>query len=203
LQAEIDTLHHLQFNEAMLLARSLGRKAVVTALAAGGFISFYEVTMLDSQHIPWAAQDTLKDVSPAAPGARLPFTVTAYCKGLVTSAGVAAQAGVAASDPAVLPLGSIIEMDVDGSRYDGIYSVVDTGPAVQGRELDIYMWSCYEALDFGRQPARVTVLRLGWNPKATTPSFMQRLFKRPEPPREPPPIPSRPLSIQPTEELRK
>jgi hypothetical protein len=33
------------------------------------------------------------------------------------------------------------------------------------------------------------VLRLGWNPRATTPSFFDRLFKRPEPP----PLPSRPL----------
>jgi hypothetical protein len=25
---------------------------------------------------------------------------------------------------------------------------MDTGPAVQGREIDIYMWNCGEALDF-------------------------------------------------------
>jgi len=29
------------------------------------------------------------------------------------------------------------------------------------------MWNCNEALDFGRQPIRLTVLRLGWNPKTT------------------------------------
>jgi hypothetical protein len=67
--------------------------------------------------------------------------------------------------------------------------VMDTGPGVQGRQLDIYMWSCNEALQFGRQAARVTVLRLGWNPRATSPGFMDRLFRRPEPE----PLPSRPL----------
>ncbi len=118
----------------------------------------------------------------------------------MTAAGVAPQSGVAASDPALLPLGSIVELDGDNEKYDGIYSVVDTGPAVQGREIDLYMWSCHDALKFGRQQVRLTVLRLGWNPKATTPSFMQRLFWRSEPPREPDPLPSRLLPIPPDSE---
>jgi len=46
-----------------------------------------------------------------------------------------------------------------------------------------------QALQFGRQAVHVTVLRLGWNPKATTPGLMDRLFTRPERP----PLPSRPL----------
>ena len=179
----------------MIIAASLRRKALVTAVAAVSFVSLYEVTMLDS-HAPWGPGAVI-DARPPAPGARLPFTATAYCKGLVTAAGVAAQSGVAASDPTLLPLGSIVELDADNERYDGIYSVVDTGPAVQGREIDIYMWSCHEALKFGRRPVRVTVMRLGWNPKATTPSFMQRLFRRYEPTREPDPLPSRLLPIIP------
>ena len=42
------------------------------------------------------------------------------------------------------------------------------------------MWSCNEALKFGRRPIHLTVLRLGWNPRATTPSFLDRFFKRPD-----------------------
>ena len=38
-----------------------------------------------------------------------------------------------------------------GERYNGIYTIMDTGPAVQGRHIDIYMWSCNEALEFGRR----------------------------------------------------
>jgi hypothetical protein len=68
---------------------------------------------------------------------------------------------------------------------------MDTGPAVQGRQVDVYMWSCNEALQFGRRPIHLTVLRLGWNPRATTPSFLERFFKRPAPP----PLPSRPLPL--------
>ena len=60
---------------------------------------------------------------------------------------------------------------------------------MQGRELDLYMWSCNEALQFGRKPIHLTVLRLGWNPRATTPSFLDRFFKR----SEQQPLPARPL----------
>ena len=57
---------------------------------------------------------------------------------------------------------------------------MDTGPRVQGRVLDLYMWSCHEALAFGRKQIEVTVLRLGWDPNASTPSLIDRLFRRRE-----------------------
>lgn len=181
----------------MALARSFWRKVLVTAAAAAAFVALLEVTMLDSQDLPWLGPGVANDVSSApSPGARLTVAATAYCKGLVTSAGVAAQSGVAASDPSLLPLGSIIEVDAPETKYDGIYSILDTGPEIKGREVDLYMWSCVEALQFGRRPARITVLRLGWNPRATTPGFMERLFKRP--PQKAEPLPSRPLPILPS-----
>ena len=98
------------------------------------------------------------------------FAATAYCKGTTTASGVNVRTGIAASDPDLLPVGSVIQVDRLGERYNGIYTIMDTGPAVQGRQLDIYMWSCNEALELGRRDAAVNVLRLGWNPKASTPS---------------------------------
>ena len=182
----------------MILVGSFWRKVLVSAIAAGGFVLFYEVTMLDSQNFPWLRPVSAESVTlPPAPGLRVSFGATAYCKGLVTAAGVAAQTGVAAADPSLLPLGSVVQIDAPEAKYDGIYSVVDTGPAVQGRQIDIYMWSCHEALKFGRRPVHLTVLRLGWNPRATTPSFMDRLFKRPDGQNGPTPIPSRPIPIVP------
>jgi len=181
----------------MVISGSFWRKALVTVIAAVAFVSLLEVTMLDSQNLPWLRPGVANDVSSApAPGARLTVSATAYCKGLVTSAGVAAQSGVAASDPSLLPLGSIVEVDATDTKYDGIYSILDTGPEIKGREIDLYMWSCFEALEFGRRPVRITVLRLGWNPRATTPGFMERLFKRSQPTAEP--LPSRPLPILPS-----
>jgi 3D (Asp-Asp-Asp) domain-containing protein len=177
----------------MVLGRSLRLKVLVTAIAACGFMGLYEVTMLDSQNLPWLRPHMAESAGPPFPGVRLFFSATAYCKGLVTSAGVAAQAGVAAADPAVLPIGSVVQIGAPELRYDGIYSILDTGPTIQGRQVDLYMWSCNEALRFGRRPIRLTVLRLGWNPKATTPSFMDRLFRRPDASPQPEPLPSRPV----------
>jgi hypothetical protein len=64
---------------------------------------------------------------------------------------------------------------------------MDTGPAVQGRIIDLYMWSCKEALAFGRKQVEVEVLRLGWNPNASTPALIDRIFRRPA--RRPAPVP--------------
>jgi 3D (Asp-Asp-Asp) domain-containing protein len=174
--------------------QSLWRRVLVTVLAAGGLASVYQVTILDSRY---AMRDggTASAAAPPLAGERMPFEATAYCKGLLTTSGVAAQSGIAAADPAILPVGSVIQIDSADGRYDGVYTVLDTGPSVQGHEIDLYIWSCNEALRFGRQPIHLTAIRLGWNPRAVTPSFVERLFKRPQP--EPAPLPARPLPLSP------
>jgi 3D (Asp-Asp-Asp) domain-containing protein len=179
-----------------MLAHSFWRKALVTVIAAGGFASFYEVTILDSKFGSHAAP--VQPARPVAPGDRLPFTATAYCKGITTTSGVAAQSGVAAADPSLLPGGTVVKLDNSNPRYDGIYTVLDTGPSVQQRQIDLYIWSCNEALEFGRRPVQLTVLRLGWNPHATTPRLLDRIFRpsREEP--GPAPLPSRPFPQEPT-----
>ncbi|HEX8030685.1 MAG TPA: hypothetical protein VF491_19570, partial [Vicinamibacterales bacterium] len=60
------------------------------------------------------------------------------------------------------------------------WTVMDTGPAVRGRSVDLYLWSCKEALDFGRRKVRLTVLRLGWNPENSIPGMVDTLFRRRE-----------------------
>ncbi|HEY7290271.1 MAG TPA: 3D domain-containing protein [Vicinamibacterales bacterium] len=161
----------------MIISGSIWRKSVVTVVAAGAFVSLYEVTILDSRYAARLAT-TREQTAMPEPGARLAFSATAYCKGMTTTSGVAAQTGVAAADPELLPVGSVVELDGLPLKYNGIYSILDTGPSVQGRQLDVYMWSCNEALEFGRRVAHITVLRLGWNPRATTPTFFDRLFRR-------------------------
>jgi 3D (Asp-Asp-Asp) domain-containing protein len=142
----------------MVLSRSLWRKLLATAIAGITFVLLYQATVVDSRTVPAATPTVI------AAGTRLRFTATAYCKGTITAAGTAARAGVAAADPRVLPLGSIIRVEGGPERHNGLYTVLDTGPAVQGRKLDLYMWSCHEALAFGHRPVTVTILRLGWRP---------------------------------------
>ena len=173
----------------MIISGRFWRRTIVTAIAAFGFVSLYEVTALDSKYVARLA--TLREtIARPLPGSRLAFSATAYCKGIVTASGVPVQSGVAAADPEMLPVGSVIEIDSLPQRYNGIYTVMDTGPSVQGRQVDVYMWNCNEALQFGRKPIHLTVLRLGWNPRARTPSFLDRFFKRSATPEL---LPARPL----------
>ena len=148
-------------------------------MAIAAFISTYEVTILDSKYA--ARQAVLRETTALpTPGARLAFSATAYCKGETTASGAGVHSGVAAADPELLPVGTVVDINsAPGSRYNGIYTVLDTGPAVQGRQVDLYMWSRNEALEFCRQPIHLTVLRLGWNPRQTTPTFLDKLFKPP------------------------
>jgi 3D (Asp-Asp-Asp) domain-containing protein len=132
----------------------------------------------------------------------MPFAATAYCKGTTTASGVVARTGVAAADPTLLPVGSVVNIGAGDTRYSGVYTVMDTGPRVQGRVLDLYMWSCHEALSFGRKEVQVTVLRLGWDPTASSPSLIDRVFRRREAARQiPPPDPPPPAGIVPEGEL--
>jgi 3D (Asp-Asp-Asp) domain-containing protein len=128
-------------------------------------------------------------------GTPIRFDATAYCKGETTAAGVAVRAGIAAADPALLPLGSVIQVDTEAPGFSGVWTVLDTGPEIKGRELDLYVWSCHEALAFGRQPVRTTILRLGWDPKSSAPAPLERQFRQREraatPPAETPTPPPR------------
>jgi 3D (Asp-Asp-Asp) domain-containing protein len=161
----------------MFLTRSTGRKIVATATAAVTFALLYEVTTLDSRY---AARQAEVREGGLVPGTRLRFTATAYCKGTTTASGVNVRTGIAAADPDILPVGSVIQVDRLGERYNGIYTVMDTGPKVQGRHVDVYLWSCNEALQMGRRKMHLTVLRLGWNPRNSSPRMVDRLFKERE-----------------------
>jgi 3D (Asp-Asp-Asp) domain-containing protein len=163
----------------MLLSRSTGRKIVATTTAAVTFAFLYEVTTLDSRYAARQAEVRESDGRPI-PGARLRFTATAYCKGTTTASGVNVRTGIAAADPDLLPVGSVVQVDRLDDKHNGIYTIMDTGPRVQGRHIDIYTWSCYEALALGRRNIQLVVLRLGWNPRASTPRFIDRLFRQRE-----------------------
>ena len=169
----------------MIISGSFWAKAFVTVVAACTFAALFEVTTLDSRYAARPATRHEANALPL-PGERVAFSATAYCKGIVTTAGVAVQAGVAAADPEMLPVGSVVEIDSLPAKYNGVYTILDTGPAVQGRHVDLYMWSCNEALTFGRRPIHLSVLRMGWNPRATTVGFIDKFLQRR-------PLASRPL----------
>jgi 3D (Asp-Asp-Asp) domain-containing protein len=179
----------------MLISKSLVRKVVATLGAAVGFVFVYETTIRDSRYA--ARQAWVAEAAPRPSlGSPLSFTATAYCKGETTASGVVVRTGVAAADPALLPVGSVVRIDTPDTRYDGIWTIMDTGPSVQGRTLDLYTWSCNDALKFGRRSVRVNVLRLGWNPQNSEPVGVDSLFLRREKEQADPPLPAR--AVDPT-----
>jgi 3D (Asp-Asp-Asp) domain-containing protein len=83
------------------------------------------------------------------------FTATAYCLKGRTASGSGVRRGIVAADPRVLPLGTRISLNA--GSYSGSYVVADTGGAVKGRKLDIWVPSCSEARRFGRRSVKVSV----------------------------------------------
>ncbi len=165
----------------MLARRELAATVVVDAV----LIVFF-ITIRDSTEEVFVASGRPRL------GSALHFEATAYCKGATTAAGVAVRTGMAAADPALLPLGSVVQVQTPVARHNGIWTVLDTGPEVKGRELDLYMWSCNDALAFGRQTAQVTILRLGWDPQNSAPAGVEELFRRRERARPVSPAPATP-----------
>ncbi|GAF23028.1 cell wall-binding protein [Bacillus sp. JCM 19047] len=84
---------------------------------------------------------------------------TAYCEGCsgVTRTGIDLRANpnqkVVAVDPNVIPLGSRVYVEGYGEAIAG-----DTGGAIKGQKIDLYVQTKDEAFQFGRQQVQVTVL---------------------------------------------
>lgn len=92
------------------------------------------------------------------------FRATAYCLPGRTASGKSVKRGIVAADPRVLPLGTLIQ--IAAGSYSGTYTVADTGGAVRGRVLDIWMPSCSEANRFGRRSITVSVVGKGKKEKS-------------------------------------
>ena len=91
------------------------------------------------------------------------FVATAYSLH-GTPSGSCPYPGIVAADPRILPLGSQIRVS-DAGPYSGTYTVANTGHAVSGRRIDVYIPDHAAARRFGRRTVRVQVLQYGSSPK--------------------------------------
>lgn len=105
--------------------------------------------------IPVSAPPPAPAPSPAP--TLLDFEATAYSIEGHTKSGEYVRRGVVAADPKVLPIGSRIRIHEAGP-YSGTYEVLDTGRAIKGREVDIYIANDEEAKQFGRRNVKVEIL---------------------------------------------
>ncbi len=95
--------------------------------------------------------------TPPRTGDTAPFQATAYSIEGKTASGKHAREGLCAADPDILPLGSRIRVH-DAGEYSGECEIADTGRAIKGREIDIYLANDREAKKFGRKQVRVEIL---------------------------------------------
>ncbi len=83
---------------------------------------------------------------------------TAYDEGMsgqgITATGIKVHPGIVAVDPRVIPLGSVVYIEGMGK-----FLAADTGGAIKGNKIDIYMTSRKEALKFGRRQVKVYILK--------------------------------------------
>ena len=96
---------------------------------------------------------TTASVRSTAGASRGAFSATAYCLSGRTAMGHSVRRGLIAADPRVLRLGSTVY--VEAGPWSGNYLVSDTGGAIKGKKIDIWVPGCSEARKFGRRNVQV------------------------------------------------
>ena len=83
------------------------------------------------------------------------FEATAYTwTGCRTATGPWPSRGMVAVDPRVIPLGTELHIEGYGSAV-----AADTGGAIQGQRIDLYMDTKHECLQWGRRKVEVQIRR--------------------------------------------
>jgi 3D (Asp-Asp-Asp) domain-containing protein len=77
----------------------------------------------------------------------------------ITASGAKAQPGTVAVDPSVIPLGTKLYIaSTDGSPDYGFATALDTGSAIKGYRIDLFMEDNQDAMNFGIKQVKVYIL---------------------------------------------
>jgi 3D (Asp-Asp-Asp) domain-containing protein len=136
---------------ALLPGACTGRVAALAVLALLAGCTTHETAGVRVDDAARQAQ------SPGPGGETETFQATAYSIEGKTASGKQAREGICAADPKILPLGSRVRVH-DAGQYSGECEIADTGRAIKGREIDIYLASDREAKQFGKKTVRVEKL---------------------------------------------
>ncbi len=129
------------------------------------------VTKAAADEIKLVGTKEKKTVAPAKNGGSVDLgdarmikvTATAYCNtsdgGQLTAMGKVPTYGTVAVDPSVIPLGSKLYIcSADGSYVYGYAVAGDTGGAIKGNKIDLFLGSESECRAFGRRQMCVYIL---------------------------------------------
>src|SRR5580765_7438063 len=81
------------------------------------------------------------------------FSASAYCFSGRTATGQGVRRGIIAAHPRALRLGS--KVVINAGAWRGTYLVADTGGAIKGKKIDIWVPNCSEARKFGRRSVQI------------------------------------------------
>ena len=109
------------------------------------------------------ASEAVDIVKPVAPPTG--YVATAYSLRGRGASGLGVRKGTIAADPRVLPFGTRVRLDA--GPYSGEYLVTDSGTAVKGNKIDVWVPTYSEACRFGRRNIKLTVLSYGGRRKAS------------------------------------
>lgn len=158
-QAELDALvADAAGTEAALAASQESRSAYLAGLREEQRLNASQLARAEEQAASAQEKsDELGGTPPAlgpvaGPGTRMTVEVTAYALQGTTATGIPVGWGVVAVDPSVIPLGT--RMTIPGYG-EGI--AADTGSAVRGRMIDVWMPTREQALAWGRRTLTITI----------------------------------------------
>lgn len=149
--AKADTIHRLRSARA-LTSRQLANVSTQATHAATKSVQ------TESQSAATQTTTTTSGTSPSTGGSvksgqRLTVSATCYCLKGSTASGLPIGPGIIATDPTVIPLGTRVSVPGYGNAV-----AADTGSAVKGLTIDLWVESCAKASAFGRQTLTITIL---------------------------------------------
>jgi 3D (Asp-Asp-Asp) domain-containing protein len=125
-----------------------------------------QVTNTQEPQTPAQAEQTAKtNAINSAAGTETPvapaehYHATAYAFRGRTASGRPVGKGIIAADTRVLPIGTRVHLEA--GTWTGVYTVADTGGAIRGRKIDVWVPTTGEAFRFGRRKVKLTVLSYG------------------------------------------
>jgi 3D (Asp-Asp-Asp) domain-containing protein len=137
--------------------------ASVTIAADGIPVSIASVAKKDEKAAGAEGSDAARAVT-APLTSPISYVATAYSLRGRGASGLGVRKGTIAADPRVLPFGTRVRLDA--GPYSGEYVVTDSGSAVKGNKIDVWVPSYPEACRFGRRNIKLTVLSYGARRKA-------------------------------------
>lgn len=139
----------------------IGRSLAVVLTLTFSFLTFDAAASLrtDSPSSQRQTKSPTKKETPAEETSEKPqtYTATAYALHGRTASGTQTRRGIIAADRRVLPIGTRVRVDA-GNAHSGEYVVADTGGAIKGRKIDIWVPSNGEAMRFGKRQIKLTVM---------------------------------------------